>query len=352
LFHGGASGALIRYFRQGLMQSGITFHKMTHPVAKCGCDCPHCPTYKENIRTPEGRKKCSAGWNTYLGIKLSPEKLRACAGCSLPDAERKTYYLNCAVRKCALINGVAHCAYCTGFPCEELMNVHSLQKINSREAFVGKTGKEISAEDYARFVEPHTGLDRLNKIRLTLNEKEITDYKRFSTKTNFASSDVVKDPPPGLKIIHSLLTTVFVESDISYARLQTLNSKREKILKILWTMGLYGSLEKDHNRLVLDAGTFLSHKIPGTYPKFLALFAELTHRDLHFEIVPLADTGWLTPSGALRKEGWKIGLAFGKSLKGQHTLILFKEYVQKLAGKHGTGAFRVFKKADLSIMTC
>ena len=84
-------------------------------IAKCGCDCFNCPTYKENIKTIENRKKCSAGWAKYLDLKLSPEKLRACDGCSIPDTERKTYYLNCIIRKCAMTNGIENCAYCTVF---------------------------------------------------------------------------------------------------------------------------------------------------------------------------------------------------------------------------------------------
>jgi hypothetical protein len=35
----------------------------------------------------------------FLNIKLSPEKLRACDGCSIPDPDRKIYYLNCRIRK-------------------------------------------------------------------------------------------------------------------------------------------------------------------------------------------------------------------------------------------------------------
>jgi len=89
-------------------------------LAKCGCDCINCPTYKENIRTMENRKICSAGWEKYVGIKLSPEKLRACDGCSVLDEKRKTYYLNCKIRKCAIINGIENCAFCKGFPCDEL----------------------------------------------------------------------------------------------------------------------------------------------------------------------------------------------------------------------------------------
>ena len=117
---------------------------MKNNIAKCGCDCYNCSTYKENIRTNEDGNKCSAGWEKFLDIKLSPEKLRLCDGCSVPDSERKTYYLNCKIRKCAMINEIENCAFCAGFPCDELLKAHSIQKINNRDDFIKKTGKEIS----------------------------------------------------------------------------------------------------------------------------------------------------------------------------------------------------------------
>ena len=123
---------------------------------KCGCDCFICPTYKNNIKTIEDRQKCSSGWSKFLNIKLSPEKLRACDGCSVPDSERKVYYLNCKIRKCAIVNEVDNCAYCSGFPCDELLDVHSLQKIRNREDYTKTTGKEISKTDFTPW--PHSHL--------------------------------------------------------------------------------------------------------------------------------------------------------------------------------------------------
>jgi hypothetical protein len=70
--------------------------------------------------------------------------LRACDGCSIPDPDRKIYYLNCRIRKWAMINGIENCAYCKGFPCDELIKAHSVQQITNREEFKIETGKEIS----------------------------------------------------------------------------------------------------------------------------------------------------------------------------------------------------------------
>lgn len=39
---------------------------MTNNIAKCGCDCFNCPTYRDNIRTKESRQNCSTGWAKYF----------------------------------------------------------------------------------------------------------------------------------------------------------------------------------------------------------------------------------------------------------------------------------------------
>jgi hypothetical protein len=128
----------------------------------------------------EDRQNCSSGWAKFLNIKLSPEKLRACDGCSIPDQERKIYYANCRIRKCAMINEIANCAFCTGFPCDELTKAHSVQKINNREEFIKMRGKEISEKDYRFFIEPYTELHHLQKIRCSfrghsLGEERLAD---------------------------------------------------------------------------------------------------------------------------------------------------------------------------------
>jgi hypothetical protein len=320
---------------------------MNTNLGKCGCNCAECPSYKVNLKTINDRNKCSTGWEKYIGIKLSPQKLRACDGCSIPDSNRKTYYLNCKIRKCAMINGLENCAYCSAFPCDELQSAHSLQKISSRGEYINKTGKRISEKDYKLFIEPYTGLFRLNKIRKNLSKKDYKDYKRFSVKNKFA-------PLPAdlknLKLIYTFLTSVYIEQNIPYAKLQTLESKREQLLKILWTILLYGN-EKSGCYLELDAKTFLSHKIGGMYNKLLENFHELKKYGIYCQIVPLVENGWLTPLGGLRKEGWFIKLTFGEQPDGIKELKAFKEYVLRLYKKYGKKAFRYFNTADLGVMT-
>jgi hypothetical protein len=325
----------------------LTKHEMTESIAKCGNDCFNCPTYKENIRTSEKRRKCSEDWAKFLGIKLSPEKLRDCDGCSMPDSERQVYYLNCKIRKCATINNIENCAYCIGFPCEELLKVHSIQKIKNRDEYINQTGREISETDYSRIIEPYTGINHLNKIRMTLLDNDLIDYKRFSTTNRFATFDSSSFANESIQKIYSLLTSLCIEHNISYARLQTLRSRREQLMKILWAVGYYGTYRKDFNYIELDSKIFLSQKIYGMYRTLQEYFNDLKKYGIHCKIVPLVEKGWLTRTGGLRKEGWLIRLSFEGEIKEADTLEFFIDYLHKLSVKYGNTAFKMFNMAKI-----
>lgn len=318
-------------------------------IAKCGCDCFNCPSYKKNLRTIEDRQQCSSAWKEFLNIKLSPEKLRVCDGCSIPDRERENYYVNCRIRKCAMLNEMENCAFCTGFPCNELLKAHSIQKINNRDEFIKQTGKEISESDYRLFIEPYTGLHHLNKMRQTLSDRDYKDFKKFTVKTKFAQFDNFGNNQEALKKIYMLLTSICIEENISYARLLTIEPGREQILKILWVMGRFGNFSKDGSYIELDSKIFMTQKIHGMYNTLLGYLNDLKKHNIHCEIVPLVAKGWLTPLGGLRKEGWLFRLKFEDSGRGAETLKVFKDYVHKLDTKFGNKAFKLFKLADLSV---
>lgn len=318
-------------------------------IAKCGCDCINCPTFKENIQTIADRKKCSTGWQKFLGLNLSPEKLKPCDGCSVPDEKRKIFYLNCKIRKCAIVNQIENCAYCTGFPCNELINAHSVQKICSREAFIKITGKEISESDYELFIKPYSGLLHLSNIRQNLSDTDLKNFKLFSNKAKFTSFPDFKNSNENQKMIYSLLTTLCSVKNVSYAKFVSIEKERELILKTLWSIGKNGIFKENNQYLEVESKIFLSEKITGMYPTLLNYFEILKKYDIKCEIIPLKKE-WLTPMGGLRKEGWKMRLMFGEKLKGKKTLLEFKNYVSMLIENYDNKAYRYFTKADFTLM--
>ncbi len=320
-------------------------------LGKCGCNCAGCPTYKRNLKTIAKRKYCSAGWEKYLGIKLSPAKLRLCDGCSLPDSERKIYYLNCKIRKCALVNEVENCAYCSAYPCEELKNAHSVQEIRSRDEFMQKKGKYIPEDEYTAFVGPYAGLYHLDAVRRSLQKNDVKEFKKFSTELTFAPYPAIDgEKNPAGEIIYSLLRSVCCENNISYAHYQTLRAEREQFMKILWVMGFYGAWNAQRGCLELDAGTFSSQKIHCMYDTLLAYCSGLKRYGVQCEIIPTGKKGWLTPMRGLRKEGWFFRMSFGEVLHGKAGLQEFREYILTLNTKFRNRAFRIFNAADVSVM--
>jgi hypothetical protein len=247
-------------------------------------------------------------------------------------------------------NGFDNCAYCKGFPCDEIQEVHSLQKINDRYDFIKKSGKDISDLEYKVFVEPYAGLSHLRNIKQRLSENDLRDYKKYSMRTSFASFIIDHPENKRLLIIYTLLTSLGIEENVSYARLLTLTTKRKKLMKILWIMGYFGTYHQDTSQLELDSQTFLSQKILSTYKELQNLLDDLEHYDILTKVIPPADKEWLTPSGGLKKDGWIIRLSFGDTLLGSKTLLTFTDYISALKGKYGLNGFRFFNRVDLQVL--
>ena len=154
-----------------------------------------------------------------------------------------------------------------------------------------------------------------------------------------------------LKKIYSILTTLCVEKNISFARLQAIEYKREQFIKILWAVGYFGILNKSQGYIELDSKTFMTQKIHGMfYNVLIDYISDFKKYDINCEIVPLIKKGWKTPLGGLRKEGWVFRLWFG-DLLGVETLQVFKDYTIRLNTKYGNKAFKIFNTADLNIIT-
>jgi hypothetical protein len=238
---------------------------MKKSIAKCGCNCFNCPSFKENLKTLEDRKRCSRGWETYFGIKLRPEKLRSCDGCSMPDKERKVYYLNCRVRKCANLNDVKNCAYCSAYPCLDVQTIHSLQEPNAREKIEARIGYRIPEDDYLSIVEPYEGLKQLDRIRKSLKPEEIKEMIPVSKLPRIIpfpeKMPVGLEEKSAYQQIYRIVSSIEVGENISFARKTVLDKNRKQILKLLWAFGLIGELEKGGESITLNSEQYSAQKI-------------------------------------------------------------------------------------------
>lgn len=328
---------------------------MNNLIAKCGCNCSQCPTYKSNLQTFKDRNRCSWGWDKYLNIKLRPEKLRPCDGCSIADEKRKVYYLNCHVRKCAIKNEIKNCAYCSAYPCYEVLNIHSMQKPDAIEKIERRIGASITEGDYMAIIEPYLGIKHLDEIRQTIAAGDIIEIKRFSMHPKMVAfpNDLPfsKDEISGYQSLHQILASLEVMDNVSYARQFILQKNRKQLLKILWAFGRFGELkEEDGSHLMLDSEIYSSQKISSYYSKVQAYFSLFEKYGVHSEIVPLQETDWVTPTGALRKTGWLMKLSFDEKIGGSLTVKALKNYALKLDEKYDKNAFRYFSRGDVRVL--
>ena len=138
--------------------------------------------------------------------------------------------------------------------------------------------------------------------------------------------------------------------DISYAGLLSAKKRRELLLKIIWTIALFGEFKEPNSAFIeLDSNTCASQKIYRMYDVLENCFSELKKYNIYCEIIPLDKKKWLTPTGGLRDEGWKIIMSYGSDIADLNALGTFKKHVSGLNDKYAKKAFTYFNRADLNL---
>ena len=331
---------------------------MNEIIAKCGCNCSKCPTYKENLKNKADRIRCSWGWKRYLNISLSPEKLRLCDGCQIADNMREVYYINCAVRKCAIENGIENCAYCSLYICDELKNLHITFAPDFKEKIEKRLGEKIPRKDYLDFIECYEGLRYLDNIRKSVDKKKIVEFKKFSIKSKLASFPEDIKNKIIYKSLYKLMEKINGTADnLSFAHREALKKKRPDILRLLWTYGLYGKFTNNDKCLTINSLDYTKEKNQSMYPKLVEYFTLLKKYGVNLKLTPLIEKGWLTPTGGLRvrigrKENliWIMTLSFDSNIGGKDGLVALGKYSKKLLSRYGEKAFKYFSKADMKLL--
>ena len=149
-----------------------------------------------------------------------------------------------------------------------------------------------------------------------------------------------------------MLASLEVNENISYARFNMLKKNRNQLLKILWAFGRFGETDKKSGLyLLLSSEDYSRQKIHSYYSKVQAYFRTLKHYGIHCELVPTKQKEWITPTGALRKEGWFMKMSFDKlAEKNMFLLKTFKHYVTVLNEQFGKNAFRYFSRANMNVL--
>ncbi len=230
--------------------------------SKCGFYCNRCPAFKDNSRTEADRERGSALWEKYFGLHFKSDIVR-CEGCQATSPWKTGNLLpdrTCPIRACAVYNGVATCAHCSFFPCEEYSKRvpgADLRRQRERAANI-----KISDDEYLENMEPFEGQTHLIQLRATIRPEDILPPKQFSAKENIASfpreTTLTADKQRQMRQLHSLLRTVFSQQAANYAGQVLMERKKPYLWGIMWVMGLYGEI-KD-GKLVLESAVCVDRK--------------------------------------------------------------------------------------------
>jgi hypothetical protein len=96
---------------------------MKENLAYCGLICEKCPIYLAT-REPDEKKKyeiradIAEQIKKHYGQKTSPEDVGDCDGCKAETG--RLFCTDCQIRICAVEKGIANCAYCDDYPCQQL----------------------------------------------------------------------------------------------------------------------------------------------------------------------------------------------------------------------------------------
>jgi hypothetical protein len=230
---------------------------------------------------------------------------------------------------------------------------------DAREKTAARLGIPIPEEDYLTFIEPYEGLKHLDVIRASLGAEDIVEPTKpppFKPKTTDFPEALPssKEETSAFKALHRLIRTLNTVDADTYVTQERLKKRRRYFLRLLWTFGLLGELKEEGGlHLVIDSETYVAQKIPSSsgYSRVVKhYFGTLEECGVHCEIVPLMETGWLTPGGALRKHGWFMKMSFDDNAGGVSALRALKSYAARLSEEYGKGAYRRFSKADMRVL--
>lgn len=331
--------------------------------SKCGCNCGHCPAFRENAKTMEDKKRCSEGWAKYLGAKLKPDSIQ-CEGCQAKEPWKSGNLLpdpSCYVRPCAVHTGVKNCSYCSAFPCVDLKT--RIPGRDFRELTEARVGSRISDEEYLSFIEPYEGVKHLEEMRQKLSPGNIVnkaDVKPLRTSIAEFPSDlqIPEKEMAGYRTLHKLFTEILSGKAELYVRQVLYKRRKPHMLGILWVIGLYGEFPKGKSDiLVLDSKM---HGVRREYSwlvrkRYTAFFGSSK------EAARLLRDFGVNIDFEKRDKNWKFVMSFGEKAGGKAALRALKKYIEALVKEHGESvylgntrfkgnAFRLFSKAEMRIL--
>ncbi len=99
---------------------------MDRIIAYCGLVCSDCPAYiATQANDPAAREAVAAQWRMEYNAPHITADSVFCDGC-LSGPRKVWHCAECNIRACGVQHGVANCAHCVDYPCEQLEGFFSM----------------------------------------------------------------------------------------------------------------------------------------------------------------------------------------------------------------------------------
>ena len=336
---------------------------MEQIISRCGNICSECPwsIFMRKKIAKEDWDDYSKKIKIYTGFKPIKYEWEGCVGCFTPTDELPSHpFFNflkkCRTRKCGQHNEIPNCAYCSRFPCANTVarNDFTQDKISE------KLGKEISDNEYERYIKMFDSMGNLNEIRSGLKDTQIKNPKLIAHQQEiFELTREFKND--SFKFVYDKLVEI-ANSNLGIKGIDTiagleLYKKREKFLwRFLWIIGIFGDI--NDNELSIDSTTMYENRKPISLPNneegWKVVLGILSEFGIIGEIEVKTDKLY-TPGGYMRAKipktnepAYILQMKTSSKLQKYPFFKVLNEMLSKLQDTSGKRAFSNFKKLNLN----
>jgi hypothetical protein len=332
-------------------------------VSRCGNICSECPwsIFMRNKITKEDWEHYTKEIKRFTGYKPVKYEWEGCVGCLTPNEvfpSHPFYNLlkKCRTRKCTEHNEVPNCAYCGRFPCANII----ARKDYTQEKVSEKLGKEITDDEYERYVQMFDGMGNLNKIRSGLTPTQIKNPKLVSHEPEIIELTGAFEND-NFKLVYEKLVEI-ANSNLGIKGVDTISGfelykeRKEFLWRFLWIIGLYGKIEYDE--LSIDSATLYDNRKPLSLPKneeeWKVFFDILSEFSIISELKIKTDRLY-TPGGYMRakipksnKPAYILKMKTSSKLQKYPFFTALSELLSKLQEASGKRALSNFKKLNFN----
>ena len=338
---------------------------MEQIISRCGNICTECPwsMFMRKKTTEEDWEEYSKQIKNFTGYKPIKYEWEGCVGCHTPNDELPShpffnFLKNCRTRKCGQYNDISNCAYCGRFPCANTVasNIYTKEKVSE------KLGKEVSEEEYYRYIKMFDAMNNLKKIRSELEETQIKNPKPVVHQPNIVKlTGELKNESfkyvyeKLLEIAHSSLNIKGIDT---VAGLELFKKREDFLWRFLWIIGLHGKV--DGNEMSIDSATLYDNRKPISLPNneegWKTIFVVLSEFGISAELEILTDKLY-TPGGYMRaklpktnKPAYIIKLKVNPDLQKHPFFKILNDLITELQNKTKKRAFSNFKKLNFKLL--